>query len=172
MVDLYFAFHVANLLSTLSVFAFLLANLFFSLADLLLIGFFVFVVDLSLTEFLSIGRLPFERLDHTHVLLCSISSSISSCHFSSCTSSAALISFSTCNCSCKLETFSSNSKRRFCKACFLLSKLACKIKLSLTSFSILCCKSLFAISNLWIRSSSSSNHELLNLFTCSTELSE
>ena len=63
MVDLYFAFPVANLFSALSVFAFLLTNLFFSLADLLLIGFFVFVADLSLIEFLSIGRLPFERSD-------------------------------------------------------------------------------------------------------------
>jgi len=55
MVDLYFAFPVANLLYALSVFASLLANLFFSLTDLLLIEFFVFVADLLLTEFLSIG---------------------------------------------------------------------------------------------------------------------
>jgi len=172
MVDLYFTFLVTNLFSALSFFASLLVNLFFSLTNLLLIGFFVFVAGLSLTEFLSIGRFPFERSYHTHVLLCSISSSISSSHFSSCTSSATLRSFSTCNCSYKLETSSSNSKCRFCKAYFLLSTLSCRIKLSLTSFSILCCKSPFAISNLWIRSFSSSNFELLKLFTCSTELSE
>jgi len=154
MVDLYFVFLVVNLFSTISVFAFLVVDLFFSLADLLLIGFFVCVVDLSLTEFLSLGRNAFERSYHTHVLLRSISSSISSRHFSSCTYSAALRSFSTCNCSRNFETCSSNSKHYFCKACFLLSKLACRIKLSLTSFSILCCKSFFEISNLWIKRSS------------------
>ena len=139
--NLYFTFTIANLFSVLSSSSFSMVNLFFSLADLLLIRFsFVFVVDLSLFEFLSIGRLPFERSDHTHVLLCSISASISSRHFSSCTSSAALRSFSTCNCSCKLETFCSSFKRHFCKVRFLLSTLACRIELSLNSFSILCCK--------------------------------
>ena len=158
--NLYFTFTIANLFSVLSSSSFSMVNLFFSLADLLLIWFVVFVADLSLTEFLSIGRFPFERSYHTLVLLCSISlisSSISSRHFSSCTSSAVLRSFSICNCSCKLETSSSNSKHHFCKTCFFHSKLACRIKLSLTSFSILYCKSPFAISNLWIRSSSSSN---------------
>jgi len=54
VVDFYFAFTIANLF-TLPILAFSVADLFYSLADLLLIGFpFFFVADLSLIEFLSI----------------------------------------------------------------------------------------------------------------------
>jgi len=56
------------------------------------------------------------------------------------------------------------------KVCFLLSKLACKIALPLTSFSTLCCKSLFAISNLWITTSSPHMSKLSELYRCTIEL--
>uniref|UniRef100_A0A0A9I6M7 Uncharacterized protein n=1 Tax=Arundo donax TaxID=35708 RepID=A0A0A9I6M7_ARUDO len=71
------------------------------------------------------------------------------------TSSAVLRSLSACSCSCNLDTSCSSATRRSCSACFLLSKLACRIALPLASFAILICRSFFVTSSLWIASSSS-----------------
>lgn len=126
----------------------------------------------QVTGFLSIGQAPFERSDHFHILLYSIApifSSITSHHYSSCTSNATLISFSACNCYCNLKLLVQVPSTRLCKACFFLSKLACNSALPLTSLSILCCKMPVASSNLWITSSSSYMFELSKLHKCTTE---
>ena len=108
--------------------------------------FFVFlVVDLLLIGFMSISRAPFERSNSSHSQFTLVSSTITSCHFSSCTSSITPRSISVFNYSWNLETSCSSSKRRLCKVCFLLFKLSCRIALPLTSFSNLCCKSPFFV---------------------------
>jgi len=174
IVYLFSTLFIVDLIFSLAILFLSLANLFFSLANMLLTGFLVILADnLFVTIFLSIGWPPLKGSYNSHVLLHSmafISLSITSHHFSSCSFSATLRSFSACNCSSNFETSFSSSKHRFCKAYFLLSKLVCKIALPLTSFLTLCCKSLFAISNLYIKSSSSSNSEPFDLFRCSIKL--
>jgi len=165
--NLYFSFNVANLFSTLSFFAFYLSSQL--VLNQILIN--------RLTSFW--GIIKFSRivaLNYIYLL------TIASRHSSSCTSNVALRAISTCNYFCKLETSRSSSKCHLCKTCFLLSKLVYKIALPLTSFSTLCCKSLFTISDLWITNSSNFElstwsielprlpTELFEIFTYSIEL--
>jgi len=125
--DLYFSFIVADLF-------FALADFFLTLVDLSLTrSFVVFVAELSLSGFLSIGQALFKRLNNSHVVFTPNSSFISSHHFSSCTSNATLKSFLAHNCSCKLNTSCSIIRHCICKICFLFSKLAYNSTLPQTS---------------------------------------